>query len=168
MLSKLTCSKWLPVPETKRTIRSAKVSFPVYLRFVRRKLTLVFGEPPYNLKTDKRITKKLLREARPIIRRPSPLEEALKYAEVLKEPSIVSKNQVAQRFGVSRARVCQMLNLFRLDGRIKEYLLSIKEAKEHNYFTERRLRPLTLLPQEEQVREFKRILWKKEWEEEFS
>lgn len=90
---------------------------------------MCLANPPYNLKTDQRITRRLLREAKSIIRKPSPLEEALKYAEVLKEPSIVSKAQVGERFGVSRARVCQILSLLELDESIQKYLLSIEDVK---------------------------------------
>ena len=115
------------------------------MQFIKQQLVIITGEPPYNLKTDKRITKKLLKEAKPVARRPSPLEEALKYAEVLKEPSIVSRAQVGERFGVSRARVCQMLNLLDLDYSIQKYLLSIENVKEHNYFTERRLRQVAII-----------------------
>jgi hypothetical protein len=151
---------WLPVPETERTIASAAVKFPIYLQFIRQKLCIVFGEPPYNIKTDKRITKRLLKEAKPTVCKLSPLAEAMKYAEVLKEPSIVSKTQIAKMFGVSRARVCQMLNLLDLDYSIVNYLCTTKNSKEGNYFTERRLRPLTCLPKQEQLEVFKRFLRK--------
>ncbi len=100
----------------------------------------------------------MIEAAKPVIRRPSPLEEALKYAEVFKELTIVSKTQVAMRFGVSRARVCQMLNLLELDDNIKNYLLSIKDAKEHNYFTERKIRPIAMIKdKEEQIRKFREL-----------
>lgn len=146
---------WLPVPETKRIIASAKLRIPIYMQFIKQQLVIITGELPYNLKTDERITKKLLKQAKPVIRKPSPLEEALKYAEVLKEPSIVSKAQVGARFGVSRARVCQILNLLDLDYTIQKHLLSIKNVKEHNYFTERRLRQIAIMKDNrEQIRKF--------------
>ena len=85
------------------------------------------GQAPYGIKTDERITRRMFIEAKPKVRKPSPLDVALRYAEVLKEPSIASKNQVAERFGVSRARVCQMLNLLELDNSIVQYLVSIKD-----------------------------------------
>ncbi|MFC1624358.1 hypothetical protein ACFL28_03470 [Candidatus Omnitrophota bacterium] len=114
---------------------------------------------PYNIKTDKRITKKLLNETKPLIRKPSPLEETLKYAEVLEEPSIVSKVQIAERFGVSRARVCQMLNLLDLDYTIQKHLLSIKNVKEYNYFTERRLREIAVIKNKNaQLRKFSELV----------
>jgi len=120
---------------------------------------MVEGNPPYNLKTDKRITRALIREAKPIIRKPSPLEEAYKYAEVYKEPSIVSKAQIGERFGVTRARVCQILNLLELNEGIQKYLLSIEDVKEHNYFTERRLSQIAIIKDREgQTREFSKLV----------
>ena len=101
----------------------------------------------------------MLKEAKPILRRRSPLEEALKYAEVYNELTVVSKTQVAMRFGVSRARVCQVMNLLDLDDAIKKYLLSIQDAKEHNYFTERRLTQVAIInDREAQIREFDKLV----------
>jgi hypothetical protein len=141
----LGLTHWLRNPETKRITRSAKLKIPVFLQFVNQKLAIVEGIPPYGLKTNRRITQALLREAKPVIRRPSPLEETYKYAEVYREPSIASMAQIGQRFGISRARVCQVLKLLELDENIQKYLLSIKDAKEHNYFTERRLRQIAIM-----------------------
>ena len=122
-------------------------------------MQIIFGEPPYGLKAEERITESMIKEAKPVLRRPSPLEEALKYAEVYSELSIVSKTQVAGRFGVSRARVCQMLNLLELDDTIKKYLLSIEDVKEHNYFTERKLRQIAIIKdQPEQIRKFRDLM----------
>lgn len=101
----------------------------------------------------------MLRQNKPIIAKTSPIETALEYAKVYAEPSIVSKLQVAQRFGVSRARVCQIMKLLQLDKRIIEYLLNIKDAKEKNYWTERRLRKIaTLKEEDEQIKKFGEIV----------
>lgn len=129
------------------------------MQFIKQQLVIITGELPYNLKTDKRITKKLLKQAKPVIRKPSSLEEALKYAEVLKEPSIVSKAQVGARFGVGRARVYQILNLLNLDYTIQKYLLSIENVKEHNYFTEKRLRQVAIMrDKREQIKRFSELV----------
>ncbi|MDP2938511.1 MAG: hypothetical protein Q8O13_00280 [Candidatus Omnitrophota bacterium] len=101
----------------------------------------------------------MLKEAKPVLRRTSPLEVALKYAEVYNELTIVSKTQVAMRFGVSRARICQVMNLLDLDDTIKKYLMSIQDAKENNYFTERRLRQVAIIKDKEgQIREFDKLV----------
>ena len=48
-----------------------------------------------------------------------------------------------------------MLNLLELDDTIKKYLLSIEDAREHNYFTERKLRQIAIIKdQPEQIRKF--------------
>jgi len=69
----------------------------------------------------------------------------MKYAEVFAEPSIITKAQIGDRFGISRARISQVMSLLELDESIQAYLLSIDDASEHNYFTERKLRPIALL-----------------------
>jgi len=38
-----------------------------------------------------------------------------------------------------------MLNLLELDYTIQKYLLSIENVKEHSYFTERRLRQIAII-----------------------
>ena len=124
-----------------------------------KKLRILEGKIPYGIKTDKRITRQLLRQNKPVIAKPSPIETALEYARVYAEPSIVSKLQVAQRFGVSRARVCQVMNLLNLDNKIIEYLLNIKDAKEKNYWSERKLRKIAIIKEEdEQIRKFSEFI----------
>jgi len=143
---------------TKRTISSAKIRFPVYVQFVRHQLIIVTGQPPYNIKTNDRITRRIIQEAKPRVWKSSPLDRAFKYARALGELSIVSKSQVAKRFGVSRARVCQMLNLLELDSDIIQHLRSIEDIDEHNFWTERRLRQIaTIKDKERQLAEFSQL-----------
>lgn len=149
--------EWLRSYQTKRTVSTALVRIPVFTQYVQHRLVIMPGQPPYGIKTDERITEKILKESKPVVRRPSPLEQALAYAKVLAEPSVVSKSQVAQRFGVSRARVCQMLNLLELDDAILAELTSIKDVKEHNFFTEHKLRSLAVMDGNEQLAEFNRL-----------
>ncbi len=119
---------------------------------------ILTGQPPHNIKTNERITRRIILKAKRKVRKPSPLDRAFKYAQALSEPSVVSKNQVAERFGVSRARVCQLLNLLELDSSIIRHLTSIEDIDEHNFFTERRLRSIALLEnKEEQLSEFNRL-----------
>ena len=70
----------------------------------------------------------------------------------------MSKTQVAMRFGVSRARVCQVLSLLELDSSIIQHLKSIEDIDEHNFWTKRRLRSIALPEKkEEQLAEFNRL-----------
>jgi len=56
-----------------------------------------------------------------------------------------------------------MLNLLNLDESIKQYLLSIKDSKEHNFFTERKLRDIAIIKERNlQIREFKGLIKKME------
>ena len=72
---------------------------------------------------------------------------------------MVSKAQVGMRFGVSRARVCQILGLLDLDESIQKYLFSIEGPKEHNFFTERRLRPIAVIKDKnEQITRFRELV----------
>ena len=150
--------KWLRNHQTERTtIPIARVRLPVFLQRIRQQLVIMQEQPPYGIKAIERITRRIIREAKPRVRKPFPIEQALTYARVLQEPSIVSKSQVAQRFGVSRARVCQMLNLLALDTAIQEQLMFIKDVEEHNFFTEHRLRSLAVMDGDKQLAEFNRL-----------
>ena len=124
------------------------------MQFVGQQLKIITGERPYGIKNHVRITRQIIREAKPKVWRSSPLDLALKYAEVLNEPSVVSKNQVAERFGVSRARVCQLLNLLELHPQIIQQLRSIGNVDQHNFFTEHRLRKIAVMDQTAQLAEF--------------
>ena len=75
----------------------------------------------------------------------------MRYQECLGRPGIGTKAEVAEVFGVSRARVTQYMNLLKLPRPILDFLLANAENPEVlRLFTERRLRPLTWIedPQE--------------------
>ncbi|MCK5606178.1 hypothetical protein KAR91_30040 [Candidatus Pacearchaeota archaeon] len=150
---------WLPVQEFKRTINAAIVSLPMYFIFAGTKLSIMAGIPPVNLPANCRITKSYLKQNTPIERKLSPLAEALKYEDVLQEPSVETLSQVGMRFNVSRARVSQMLNLLNLDESIRGYLSSIDDAQKHNFFTERKLRNIAIIKdKKEQNSRFRKLV----------
>jgi len=74
------------------------------------------------------------------------LDEARRYREYLERKDVNTKAEIAEMFGISRARVAQYLNLLKLPNKIIKFLDNNRENSEvRKYFTERRLRPLTLI-----------------------
>ncbi len=151
----------LPVPKTQRTIFGAGVAIvrmPIYMMNKGKRLVLMLGKPPDGMVEKEWIGRKLMRKADLRIRKSSPIEMALKFAEVLREPSVVSKAQVARRFGVSRARVCQMLKLLQLDDSILDFIMATTDSENSDHFTERRLRPIAAVQdRNQQVRMFNEL-----------
>ena len=136
----------------------AMVKIPIYLMNKGKSLVLVAGRPPEGMVMKERFGRELMIEEALERRKPSPIETALKYAEALREPSVVSKAQVARRFGVSQARVCQMLKLLDLDEGILDFLKKA-EYNEGTYISERRLRPIaTLQNRNQQIRLFNELI----------
>ncbi|MBU0597088.1 hypothetical protein KKA94_02915 [Patescibacteria group bacterium] len=129
------------------------------MMFVGTRLSLIPGIPPVNLPENHRITKSYLKQNTPTEKKRSPLLEALKYADVLQEPSVETFSQVGMRFNVSRARVSQMLSLLNLNESIKEYICSIDDAQKHNFFTERKLRNIAIIKdKKEQNSRFRKLI----------
>jgi len=65
--------------------------------------------------------------------------------------------KVGEHFGISRVRICQMLNLLKLDKRIVDYVVNITDPRENNYWTERKLRSLVNIEQHQQFEELNNI-----------
>ena len=129
---------------------------PIYFIFNKdKRLEIREGKVPYGIRTDKRITRRLLKEHRPIVCKPNPIVLALKYQKIYDDPDYQSMEKVAQEFGVSRVSIHQMLKLLKLDQRIIGHLLNITGSKEINFWTERRLRPLLHLDKESQFDRFR-------------
>ena len=84
----------------------------------------------------------------------NPIKVALKYKQML--GSVQSKAELAQKLGVSRAKVTQMLNLLKLDEEVKLFMLALDDADERlKVLTERRLREwerLSLIQLQEYLR----------------
>ena len=145
--------KKLPTPTTKRTPLILTIHMPIYFMFNKDKQLQIFeGKTPYGISTDKRITRRLLKEHQPIVCKPNPIKTALKYQQLYDKTASI--DIVTQQFGITRVRVHQMLNLLKLDQRIINYVINVTEPKEGNFWTERRLRALTKLPKEKQYEKF--------------
>ena len=123
-----------------------------------KRLQIIEGKAPYGISTDKRITRRLLKELRPVKCKPNPIKTALRYQQIYNNAASQSMEKVAQEFGVTRVRIHQMLNLLKLDQRIIDYIANITEPRQSNYWTERRLREIALLPMEQQYPQFQRLI----------
>jgi len=76
--------------------------------------------------------------------------------QYFKENPMSTYNDLSKKFFISKARVCQMVALYnRLPARITDYLMNTDEPEVLKHFTERRLRPLTLLASDDdKIRKF--------------
>ena len=74
------------------------------------------------------------------------LELAARYQAMLAGGEVKRRSEIAARFGITRARVTQVLALNRLEPSIRAHAL------QHPGVSERRLRPLLLLGHAEQLR----------------
>ena len=129
---------------------------PIYFIFNKdKRLEIREGKAPYGISTDKRITRRLLREHQLVICKPNPIEIALKYQQLYEQTG--SMTTVGEQYGVSRVRVHQMLNLLKLDQRIIDFLMNITDPQQKNYWTEHKLRQLTLMPKAKQYDKFLKI-----------
>jgi hypothetical protein len=76
----------------------------------------------------------------------NPILEGQKYLGYLESDPNLKYRDVANKFRVSKARVSQMIALVkRLPQEILYYLTSADMSQDLSYFTERKLRPLTLM-----------------------
>lgn len=143
----------------RRTPRVLTIHVPIYFIFNKDKnLQILEGKAPYGISADKRITRRLLKEHRPVKCKPNPITTALKYREISNDTAYQSMERVAQEFGVSRVRIHQMMNLLKLDQRIIDYITSITNPRQNNFWTERKLRAIAQLPTDQQYVRFKRML----------
>ena len=153
--------KKLPSRDTQRTNNRLNLCIPIHLIFSpTRALEIVEGKAPYDISTTERINKAFLRRHKPVVCKPNPIMIALKYQKMYEDAAYQTMEKVGQQFGVSRVRVHQMLNLLKLDQRIIDYIQSIKNPKEKNYWTEHKLRNIVILPMNKQFDDFKKLTMK--------
>ena len=115
-------------------------------------MDILEGKAPYGISTTDRITRAILKHHKPVVCKPNPIKTALKYKNLYEHYGSVTS--VANQLGVSRVWAHQMLNLFKLDQRIIDYVLNITNAQENNFWTERKLRAIARLPKEKQYAQF--------------
>ena len=82
----------------------------------------------------------------------NPIYLAQEWNDALTTGAYPSQAQLAQRLGLSRARVSQVLSLLRLSPEVLKAVAGLGDPLPGPIVTERALRPLVKLPSEEQKR----------------
>ncbi len=76
----------------------------------------------------------------------NPVRIGFEFVEYLSKNPSATYDDLSVDAGITKARVCQMIALYkRLPAEITDFLMNVDESKILKHFTERRLRPLTLL-----------------------
>lgn len=125
-----------------------------------KKQRLNFGQKSAILMKFKNINKRTVKHYKFLEGLINPIVEALKYQECFERKGVSTKAEVGEILGVSRARVVQYLNLLKLPNPIIDFMLENHSNKKIcQFFTERRLRPLTQIEDKIQCMEkFKMLL----------
>lgn len=142
---------WLPDSSTQRT-KSVSELIICFFRNNNKQKLLAKGEKPAQFAPNKAITQKDWQQSlRPEREYSSPIKIGFQYVQYLKDHPDSTYDDLSAISGVSKARVCQMVALYnRLPARITDYLMNTDEPEILKHFTERRLRPLTLLASEDE------------------
>ena len=90
----------------------------------------------------------------------NPIFLALEWQGALDSGQCESFSALAWHFEISRARVTQIMNLLRLSPKVLDIISSLGDPINSPVVTERRLRPLLFLPDGEQVKQIKALLFK--------
>ena len=111
-----------------------------------KKKVLLKGQKPASYPTNKAITQKDWKRLRQKRELPNPVRTGLKFVEYLNDNPNATYDDLPVDAGITKARVCQMIALCkRLPSEITDSLMNTDEPVILKHFTERRLRPLTLL-----------------------
>ena len=89
----------------------------------------------------------------------NPVRTGLEFVEYLNKNPNATYDDLSVDAGITKARVCQMIALYkRLPADITDFLMNVDEPNILKHFTERRLRPLTLMDSDdEKIQEFEVI-----------
>ncbi len=149
-LTTLSCVLFLESIPTRNTQRTKSKSImeviPCYFRHDRAFRVLFKGKMPEYTINNKSLTKRKRQSLLGKAKKKNPVLEGHRYLEFLEQnPGLTYKN-VADEFDITKARVSQMIAIVKkLPQEITNYFMSNNESLDLSYFTERKLRPLTLL-----------------------
>lgn len=140
------CFVWLPSSSTQRT-KSVSELIDCFFRYNSKQKVLLRGEKPAQFLQNRAITQRQWKQnLRRLKGYTNPVKTGLQYLEFLKDHPESTYDDIAGMFGVSKARVCQMVALCnRLPSTVTDYILNTDDPGILKHFTERKLRPLTLL-----------------------
>ena len=137
--------------ETNHSRLSYLINTQYYISLDSRRQTVNFGPKPSNLPTTRRAWARDIKRLEYLNNHSFVLEEARRYLDCFERKGVNTKVEVAEIFGVSRARVTQYLNLLKLPKSIIHFLDKNQEILQiRKYLTERKLRSLTWIDNEEQ------------------
>lgn len=143
---------WLPDSNTQRTKTCKTITelIPCYYRYNKKKKILCKGEKPDFIPVNKILSQKKWHSHLRKTKKKNPILEAYKYLECLEQFPGSTYRDVAEKYNISKARISQMIALVKkLPQEIIDYFTSKENPKNFSYFTERKLRPLTLMKSDE-------------------
>jgi len=136
--------------ETNHLQLSYLIETQCYISLDSRRQTVNFSPKPSNLPSSRRAWAKDIKRLNYFNNQSFVLDEARRYQDCFKRKGVSTKVEVAEIFGVTRAGVTQYLNLLKLPKPIIHFLEKNRENLQvRQYFTERKLRPLTWINNEE-------------------
>ena len=142
------------------SVKSAWEVTPYYTRAYEKGCLFVRGDKPRELAAIAKITARQWRQYQNGKKHENPILKGLQFLRVFENESVRTYAQAAEILGVSRERVYQLTALVtKLPPRIKDFLASTDDPALLRFFTERRLRPLTLIPDgDTQMAQFAELL----------
>ena len=133
---------WLPVLRTQRNIASGWHVVPVFCNSSGRNVIYAIAPP------------NKLEKATPL----SPVALALAFQQMMEDGEVNNQSDIAQKTGLTRARVTQVLNLLKLPDSVIQELGAFCDEAQIAFYTERRLRPITRIKNtREQINAFRRL-----------
>lgn len=153
---------WLPSRYKSRTNhpKTAWERTHFYTRTYSKHRVFIRGQKPQELAHIARITTRQWAQYECGLKRDNPILKGMRWLRVFEDESVRTYAQAAEIIGVSRERVYQLTSLVtKLPPRIKDFLAGTKDPDLLRFFTERRLRPLTMLSDAEtQMAQFTELL----------
>jgi len=139
---------------------SAREVTPYYTKAYEKGCLFVRGDKPRELAEIAKITARQWNRYQNSRQRENPILKGLQYLKVFEDESVRTYAQAAEVLGVSRERVYQLASLVtKLPPQIRDFLAGTEDPAVLRFFTERRLRPLTMITDgEEQMGQFSELL----------